>query len=333
MKTCEVGIVGAGSWGTALAILLGQAGHSVGLWSHSPELAEALQRERTNAKYLPGLPLPDSVRATADLSDLGGAEVFLMVTPSKAVREVARQVAELGIGSSGAWVSCTKGIEPGTGKLMTQILQEELAVEEVAVLSGPNLAREVAAGEPAAAVIGAHSKKLLEKLQALFSLPTFRTYTSEDSTGIQLGGALKNIYAIGAGCADGFRMGTNAKAGLVTRCLAEMMRLGVALGGKRETFSGLSGIGDLMVTCFGSQSRNRQFGERLGRGETRAEIEASTRTVAEGVPAALSAWQQAHRLGVDAPVIDAVHAVLYQGIPPREVMLGLLGRSPKAESA
>jgi glycerol-3-phosphate dehydrogenase (NAD(P)+) len=230
-------------------------------------------------------------------------------------------------------VSCTKGIEPESGKLMTQILEDELGLAEAAVLSGPNLAREVATGEPAAAVIGARDPGLQQLLQPLFSLPTFRAYTSDDSTGIQLGGALKNIYAIGAGCADGFRMGTNAKAGLVTRCLAEMMRLGVALGGKRETFSGLSGIGDLMVTCFGSQSRNRQFGERLGRGETRAEIEASTRTVAEGIPAALSAWQQAHRLGVDTPVIDGIHAVLYQDLPPREVMMGLLGRSPKAEAA
>lgn len=333
MKPREIAIVGSGSWGTALAILLSRAGHPIRLWSHSPELAAQLDQQRSNEKYLPGVPLPSSVVPTSNLADLRTAEIVLMVAPSKAVRELARQLAGLGMNSEAVWVSCTKGIEPSSGRLMTGILEEELGLAEAAVLSGPNFAREVACGEPSAGVIGARDAKLQEILQPVFSLPTFRAYTSEDSTGIQLGGALKNIYAIGAGCADGFRMGTNAKAALVTRCLAEMIRLGTALGGKRDTFSGLGGIGDLMATCFGEQSRNRQFGERLGHGESRADIEASTRTVAEGVPAALSAWQQARRLGVDTPVIDGVYAVLYQGYPPREILAGLLGRSPKAESA
>jgi glycerol-3-phosphate dehydrogenase (NAD(P)+) len=215
---------------------------------------------------------------------------------------------------------------------MSQVIGEFLPQCHLAVLSGPNLAPEIARQIPAASVIGSAHADLLEPLQRVFSSKAFRAYTSDDITGIQLGGALKNIYAIAAGVCDGFGMGDNAKAALVTRSLAEMTRLGIAMGGRRETFFGLSGAGDLMVTCFSKQSRNRQFGERLGRGEKPAEIIASLKTVAEGVPTALSASECARRLGIDAPITAEVYAVLHEGKPPRESMSCLLGRPPKPES-
>jgi glycerol-3-phosphate dehydrogenase (NAD(P)+) len=245
---------------------------------------------------------------------------------------VAGQLAALGPNPSTVLVSCTKGIEHNSGKLMSQILEECLPGHPVGVLSGPNHAVEVARRIPAAGVIGSAHADILDGLQKTFSLPSFRAYTSDDVTGIQLGGALKNIFAIGAGVSDGFNMGDNAKAGLVTRALAEMMRLGIALGGRRETFFGLSGIGDLMVTCFSSHSRNRKFGERLGRGESPSQIQTSMQMVAEGVPTALSAWQCAQKFGIEAPITSEIHAVLYEGKPPHEAMWELLGRPPRAEA-
>jgi len=228
-------------------------------------------------------------------------------------------------------VSCTKGIEHDSGKLMGDVIGEVIPLSRIAVLSGPNHAEEVAQKVPAAGVIGSRHADLLEPLQKVFSLPSFRVYTSDDVTGIQLGGSLKNIFAIAAGASDGFNMGDNAKAALVTRSLAEMMRLGVALGGRRDTFFGLSGVGDLMVTCFSRHSRNRKVGERLGRGDSPEEIQASMQMVAEGIPTALSAWQCAQRLGVEAPITAQIHAVLYEKKAPHEAMWELLGRPPKAE--
>jgi glycerol-3-phosphate dehydrogenase (NAD(P)+) len=328
----KIGVMGAGSWGTALAVLLAENRAQVRLWAHSPAVADELVSRRTNETYLPGVRLPPNVYATGNLSDALDAELVLIVTPSKAVREVAAQIGLLNPDPETVFVSCTKGLEHETGKLMSQILEECLPMNRVAVLSGPNLAVEVAQRIPAAGVVGSTHSGLLDALQKTFSLPTFRAYTSDDVTGIQLGGALKNIFAIAAGVSDGFNMGDNAKAGLVTRALAEMMRLGVALGGRRETFFGLSGIGDLMVTCFSRHSRNRKVGERLGRGESPAQIQASMHMVAEGIPTALSAWQRAQKLGVEAPITSEVHAVLYSNKPPHEAMWELLGRPPRAEA-
>jgi glycerol-3-phosphate dehydrogenase (NAD(P)+) len=248
------------------------------------------------------------------------------------MRATAQALAALHPREDAVFVSCTKGIESGTGLLMSQVLAEFLPKYRLAVLSGPNLAQEIARHIPAASVIGCEHAELLEPLQRIFSSKGFRAYTSDDTTGIQLGGALKNIYAIAAGVCDGFGLGDNAKAALVTRSLAEMTRLGMALGGRRETFFGLSGVGDLMVTCFSKHSRNRGFGERLGRGEKPADIIASLKTVAEGVPTALSASECAKRLGIDAPITAEVFAVLHEGKPPRESLSCLLGRPPKPEN-
>jgi len=328
----NISIIGAGSWGTALAILLAEKRGRVRLWAHNPAIATELVDKRTNEAYLPGVRLPPNVYATHNVADAIDADLILLVTPSKAIREIAGRMAEAGLSESAVLVSCTKGIEHGTGKLMSQILEECLPGRRVGVLSGPNHAVEIAQRIPAAGVVGCAHPELLEPLQQVFSLPTFRAYTSDDVTGIQLGGALKNVFAIAAGVSDGFNMGDNAKAGLVTRALAEMMRLGCLLGGRKETFFGLSGVGDLMVTCFSKHSRNRLVGERLGRGESPAQIEQSMKMVAEGVPTALGAWEGASKFGIEAPITREIHAVLYEGKPPHEAMWELLGRPPKPEA-
>lgn len=328
----KISVIGGGSWGTALAVLLAEHRGQVLLWAHNAEIVDELVSRRTNSSYLPGVRLPPNVYATGNLAETLDANLVIFVTPSKATREVASALAGAGAGSGTVVVSCTKGIEHNTGKLMSEVIEECIPGCRTAVLSGPNHAVEVAQRIPAAGVVGSRDPELIDTVQRAFTLPGFRAYTSDDVTGIQLGGALKNIFAIAAGVSDGFNMGDNAKAGLVTRSLAEMVRLGVALGGRKETFFGLSGVGDLMVTCFSQHGRNRKFGERLGRGESPAEIEASMKMVAEGVPTALSAWQCAQRSGIEAPVTAQIHAVIYEGKAPHEAMWELLGRPPKPEA-
>ncbi|MEO6848099.1 MAG: NAD(P)H-dependent glycerol-3-phosphate dehydrogenase, partial [Chthoniobacterales bacterium] len=302
----KISVVGAGGWGTALAVLLAEHQLPIQLWAHLPEHVEELVSKRENVTYLPGIPLPANIQPTGNLEETLDADVILMVTPSKAAREVITAIAEKKPSANTIFVSCTKGIEHKTGNLMSMVFEECLPGNRVAVLSGPNHAEEIAKHIPAACVIGSKHEDALQELQHLFMLRTFRAYTSDDVAGIQLGGALKNIFAIGAGVSDGFKMGDNAKASLVTRSLAEMTRLGVAMGGKRETFQGLSGIGDLMVTCFSQHSRNRSFGERIGRGETTEAILQSMKMVAEGVPTARSAHECAQRLKIETPVIDQI---------------------------
>ncbi|MBU6182161.1 MAG: NAD(P)-dependent glycerol-3-phosphate dehydrogenase [Verrucomicrobia bacterium] len=328
----RIAVIGGGSWGTALAVLLAEHGVPVDVWAHSPEVAEGMNGKRSNEVYLPGIGLPANVRATSEMGGLRGASLFVVAVPSKSMRGVAGQLAALDLANGVPVVSCTKGIEFDSGKLMGQVLGECLPQCRMAVLSGPNLAQEVARRIPAASVVGSAHVDLLEPLQRVFSVKGFRAYTSDDVTGIQLGGALKNIYAIAAGVSDGFGMGDNAKAALVTRSLAEMTRLGVALGGRKETFFGLSGMGDLMVTCFSGKSRNRAFGERVGRGEKVPDIVASVRTVAEGVPTVRSACQCAGRFGIDAPITAEVFSVVHEGKPPMESLSTLLGRPPKPEN-
>lgn len=328
----KISIIGGGSWGTALALLVSEHGLPITIWAHNPAVAEEINSRHTNSHYLPGINLPHNVKATVDLAEAATGDLIVVVVPSKVMRATAQSLAALNLPDGTVVVSCTKGIESGTGLLMSQVLGEFLPHCHLAVLSGPNLAPEIARQIPAATVIGSGHADLLEPLQRIFSSKGFRAYTTDDITGVQLGGALKNIYAIAAGVCDGFGMGDNAKAALVTRSLAEMTRLGIAMGGRRETFFGLSGAGDLMVTCFSKQSRNRQFGERLGRGEKPTDIIASLKTVAEGVPTALSASQCANRLGIDAPITAEVCAVLHEGKPPRESISCLLGRPPKPEN-
>lgn len=327
----KIAVIGAGSYGTALAILLAKGGAHVALWGHDATHIGRMKSSRTNEKYLPGLPLADNIAPTGDLREACDAELVLFVTPSKAIREVAQKFAALLPRADAIFLSCTKGIEQGGGLRMSEVLREIFPGNPLAVLSGPSHAEEVARLMPTAVVLGSADASVAEKLQRAFSSGNFRAYTSTDVAGIELGGALKNIFAIAAGVSDGLGFGDNSKAALVTRALAEMVRLGAALGGRRGTFMGLGGVGDLIVTCFSGHSRNRAVGERIGRGETMAEISASMVMVAEGVPTALSARECAQRLGISTPIIDQVHAMLYENKPARDAMRELLTREPRPE--
>ena len=327
----QTAILGTGGWGTALAALWASTGDEITLWGHTPERVEQIARSRQNPDYLPGAELPPNVCLTSRLVDCAGADLIVFVTPSVALREVASRLREEMDNPSAILMSCTKGIEHGTGMRMSEILAEKFPGNPISVLSGPNLAVEIARGLPSATVLGCRDRAVAEQLQAMLGSARFRVYTSDEIVGIELGGALKNIFAIPAGVSDGFGFGDNSKAGLVTRSLAELLRLGVAMGGDMRTFQGLSGVGDLIATCFSRYSRNRQLGEQLGRGKSLDEITRGMKTVAEGIPTARSAFECARKLGVETPIIDQVYAVLHEGKSPAQAMQELLGRDQKSE--
>jgi glycerol-3-phosphate dehydrogenase (NAD(P)+) len=327
----HIAVIGAGGWGSALAQLLSSRGVPVTLWAHEPAQVAEINTSHTNARLLPGVTLNPQIRATDDMGEAAQADLFVIVPPSKFLPDVARQLGKAGIKAGAPLVCCTKGLEHRTGRLMTQVLAEIFPANPVAALSGPNHAEEVARGTPAAAVVAADDHDLAARIRDFFSTGSFRAYSVDDVPGVELGGALKNIYAIAAGISDGLGLGDNAKAALVTRSVAEMVRLGTKLGGQRDTFYGLSGLGDLIVTCFSRHSRNRGVGERLGRGEKWPEIEKSMVMVAEGVPTARTAQAEARKHGVDAPLLDTVHAVLFEDLSPRDGLLRLLARDTKSE--
>lgn len=331
MKFDLTAVIGAGAWGTALATLWARHAHNVILWGHDPARAEQLRRTRVNETYLPGVRLPDSVHLTSDLSECANADLVVFVTPSVVLREIAMQLHDVSLNRNATLLSCTKGIEHVTGMRMSEILSEVFPDRQVAVMSGPNLALEVANELPSATVLGCAAPDCAEALQQQLGSERFRIYSSDDTLSIELGGALKNVFAIGAGASDGFGLGDNSKAALITRSLAELLRLGTALGGNPRTFYGLSGAGDLVATCFSRHSRNRRLGEQLGRGRTLDQIRASTQSVAEGVPTTESAFESARKLGIDTPIIDQLYGVLYQGKRPHDAMEELLKRDLKAE--
>jgi len=328
----HVSIIGAGSWGTALAILLSGNGHKVTLWSRNTTLADDLRQKRINERYLAGHLIPDQIQITSQLSDTLESDIILFVSPSIGLRSTTEQLAAAGpVSQSTILVSAVKGIEHRSGLRMSEIISGFFPSNPIAVLSGPNHAEEVAQAIPTASVLASTSKEVATRLQHAISTRTLRLYTNEDVVGVELGGALKNIFALAAGISDGLRLGDNSKAALVTRALAELVRLGNALGGHRDTFQGLSGLGDLMVTCFSRHSRNRKVGERLGCGEVLPEIISSIPMVAEGIPTTRSAKECAVRLAVDTPIIDVVYSVLYEGMAPAEAMTQLMMRDLRAE--
>ena len=323
----RITVLGAGAWGTALAKILQENGNNVTVWNtHAPVLDE-LQRGR-NERYLPGVALPTDWKTEADFNKaVGGAECVVLAVPSRAFREVVTKLK----GHPGIFVSVTKGIEFETGETMSRILREQASADRVVALSGPSFAREVALGIPTTVVCACESDGTAKTVQGLFHRPEFRIYRSTDILGVEYGGALKNVIAIAAGVGDGLGYGDNTKAGLVSRALSEIRRLGVACGAQAETFSGLSGLGDLMLTCFSKQSRNRDLGERLGRGESIETIQASHPKLAEGYPTACSAHRLAKEKQVPTPVIDEVHAMLYEGKNPKLAVRDLISRAFKAE--
>ncbi len=331
MEIKSTAILGAGGWGTALAGLWAKDGRDLVLWGHNPDHVEQLRATRENSSYLPGFKIPETVRLTSDLKECAQCELIVLVVPSTAFRTIAGQFQQVSANDNSVLLSGTKGIEHRTGKRMTEILAELLPSHPLAVLSGPNLAVEVARQLPTATVLGCTQAEWARKLQAYLGSPRFRIYTSDELTGIELGGALKNVFALAAGVSDGFGLGDNSKAALVTRSLAELLRLGTVMGGHPRTFYGLSGVGDLIATCFSPHSRNRKAGEKLGRGESLDQISSSTKMVAEGIPTTRSAYECARRLGVETPIIDQVHAVLYEGKSPAQALMDLLQRDQKEE--
>jgi glycerol-3-phosphate dehydrogenase (NAD(P)+) len=324
----KISILGAGAWGTALARLLGDSKNHVTLWGHDAAHLGDLRKTFRNERYLPGIELPRELNLENDLSSaVAGADVIVLAVPSKAFRHVTGSLKNF----HGIAISVTKGIEHHTGLTMCGVLAENAPHAKLAALSGPSLALEVARGVPTAIVAASTDAATANAVQKLFHRPAFRVYTSSDRRGVELGGALKNVIAIAAGVCDGLGFGDNSKAALVTRGLTEIRRLGVACGAQGETFSGLSGLGDLMVTCFSKLSRNRGLGERLGRGETVETILASAVSIAEGYPTAKSAHALAHKLNVATPIIDEIYAALYEHKNPAKALHDLTARESKAE--
>ncbi len=325
-------VIGAGSWGTALATVLAQRGIDVKLWCRDPDQAAQMADSRENHRYLPGVRLGENIIPTDDFNLTVQSEVILCVTPSAAMANLADSLTKAQVARDTIFISCTKGLERETGRRMTEILSSHLPENPIAVLSGPNHAEEVGRQLATAAVIGCEDKDIALRLQELFTLPWFRTYTSEDVAGIELGGATKNVYAICAGISEGLGLGDNAKAALVTRGLAEMIRLGTHLGGSPATFQGLSGVGDLMVTCYSAHSRNNQVGRMLGEGKNIEKVLGSMTMVAEGVPNTLSFYEAARRAGVNTPIIDQAYAVISGHKSPDIALNELLNRNPRQET-
>ncbi|MHB8476847.1 MAG: NAD(P)H-dependent glycerol-3-phosphate dehydrogenase [Steroidobacteraceae bacterium] len=325
-------VVGAGSWGTALAIQLAREGHATKLWGRDGGQLDAMRRARCNARYLPDAAFPASLRVVDELREaLNGAGDALIAVPSHAFRATLESIKpHLGRGTRVAWA--TKGFEIQSGLLPNQVALEVLGSRSGAVLSGPTFAREVGAGLPTAMTVASRDVRFAKELALSLSGPNFRAYTQTDITGVEVGGAVKNVIAIGSGIADGMGFGANTRVALITRGLAEMMRLGVKLGAVRETFMGLAGLGDLVLTCTDNQSRNRRFGMALGQGLSTSQAQAEIHQVVEGLPAAGAIHAVAQRLGVDMPICREVYRVMHEGKPVRAAVQALMEREVRSET-
>jgi glycerol-3-phosphate dehydrogenase (NAD(P)+) len=325
-------IIGGGSWGTALACVLAPRFDEVRLWVYEREIAERLEATRVNDVFLPGIRIAENVRVGNSLQEaLAGADIVLSVMPSHVVRAIYTEMKPF-LGADARLVSATKGLEAGSLLRVSEVIRSVVGEgPRVAVLSGPTFAREVAGGSPTALVVASEEEEFAVEVQAAFSGPTFRVYASDDPAGVEIGGALKNVIAIGAGICDGLRLGHNAVAALITRGLAELSRLAVAVGGRQETLAGLAGLGDLVLTCTGDLSRNRQVGLKLAAGVQLGQITGATPMVAEGVKTTSVAIELAKRHGVELPIAQQMDAVLNQGRPPAEAIRILMSRTLRSE--
>ena len=332
----KIGVIGAGSWGTTLANLLAKKGHEVTLWAYEPELVEEMGRTGINTLFLPGITLDPGLRYTNDLEEaVRGKGMVLCVAPSQVVRKVIAQLLP-SLAADAVIVSASKGIELDTLMTVSQVYEELLPpalYRNFAVISGPSFAREVAMEMPTAVVAAAADEQVARRVQQAFSTPYFRLYTNKDVVGVELGGAIKNVIAIAAGISDGLGFGCNTRAALITRGLAEMSRLGRAMGAETATFAGLAGMGDLVLTCTGDLSRNRTVGIQLGKGRRLAEILGEMRMVAEGVKTTESAYALSRRLGIDMPITGKVYEVLHDDKPARSAVIELMSRDLKSESS
>ena len=336
----KVAVIGAGAWGTALAMTAHRAGRRVSLWAREAEIVEAVTSDRRNP-FLPDYPLPPEIAVSGDIAAVvADAGLVILVVPSQFLRPMTRAV-EAALAPGVPVVICAKGIETDSGKLMSQIVAEEMPGRPQAVLSGPSFAAEVAEGQPTAVTIASEdavggaveaTASLAAKICLALSSDNFRPYISDDPVGVEVGGAVKNVLAIACGIADGLGLGSNPRAALITRGLAELKRLAEALGGRRETVTGLAGIGDLTLTCSSTQSRNFSFGRALGQGQTPEQALAGKKSVAEGAVNARSVTQLARRLGVEMPICEAVNAILHDGLSIQDAVQALLTRPIKAES-
>jgi glycerol-3-phosphate dehydrogenase (NAD(P)+) len=327
----RIAILGDGGWGTALGLSLLRGGHAVSIWGPFPDYIAKIRAGGENVDYLPGVRLPPEIGWTADRAQaVEGADVVVLASPTKYFRTVLEGFARL-IPPSALVISVAKGLDDRQRHRMTQVAEEVLGAGPVAALSGPSFACEVAAGAPTAVVIACRDAARAAALQTVFNSRRFRVYTSDDVVGVEIGGTLKNVIAIGVGVSDGLGFGHNTRAALITRGLAEIGRIGVALGAHPATFAGLSGMGDLVLTCTSRLSRNHTVGERLGRGETMAAILGGMKQVAEGIANCVTARALARELGVAAPITDEVYAVVMEGKDPRTAVSDLLGRDPKRE--
>ncbi len=331
--TEQVGVIGAGAWGTTLAIKLAERHRPITIWGHSAEVNQRLAQERENRRYLPGVPFPPNIRVATEPSYLAEPHsLYVLAVPSAHLRPTLRELATL-LDANAALLSVVKGIEAGSHLRASQVIAEELPGRRLAVLSGPNLAREVAAGKPAGSVVASDDARLADELVGLLASDRFRVYTNPDLVGVELCGALKNVVALAAGMVDGLRLGDSAKAGIITRGLAEMTRLGVAAGADQMTFAGLAGVGDLIATCMSPLSRNRRAGELLASGMAWPDAEQQLSGVAEGVTTVAGALALAAEHDVEMPIAEQVQAVVRHGREPMAAVADLMHREPKDELA
>lgn len=330
--SANISVIGDGGWGTTLAVLLSRKGEHVTLWSVSPKYAEFLDSRRVNPNFLKGISIPRSVRITSSLKTACSCDLLVLAAPSQYLRGVLRRAASY-YDARIPVVSVAKGIENRTLMRMSEVIASVWRTKRIGVLSGPTIALEVAKCVPTTAVVSSHDRRFMEELQDLFMTPFFRVYTNSDVVGVELGGSFKNIIAIACGISDGLRFGTNTKAAILSRGLAEMARLGVSLGGKRETFFGLSGLGDLATTCFNPLSRNRLIGEQMGRGRALVDIIRSMKMVAEGVATTKSVYALGKKAGVELPIVNEIYRVLFKGRRAGEAVSNLMMRDKKEEAA